>query len=73
MTTQQYNNKKPTYLFYNIYMDKRELIQRATETIYEKLIYTLESVKDIAPLNSNSADIEDNVKQDLDRHHLAIK
>jgi hypothetical protein len=42
MTTQQYNNEKPTYLFYNIYMDKRELIQRATETIYEKLIYTLE-------------------------------
>ena len=41
MTTQQYNNEKPTYLFYNIYMDKRELIQRATETIYEKLIYTL--------------------------------
>ena len=42
MTTQQYNNEKPTFLFYNIYMDKRELIQRATETIYEKLIYTLE-------------------------------
>ena len=31
------------------------------------------SVKDIAPLNSNSADTKDNVKQDLDRHHLAIK
>ena len=31
------------------------------------------SVKDINPLNSNSADTEDNIKQDLDRHHLATK